>query len=138
MADATRNIASVDATCGPASVLLMPEQTLKSGVTIYQGAAVFRDPADSALLKTAPSGNPMYEPWGVAMAKVVGDGALRPDVSFGPHVFDNAASTNAIMAAVVVLPCAPATAMTRFPSMWPQRLGATWSSMKSAATPARS
>lgn len=100
MADATRNIASVDATCGPASVLLMPEQTLKSGVTIYQGAAVFRDPADSALLKTAPSGNPMYEPWGVAMAKVVGDGALRPDVSFGPHVFDNAASTNAIPASL--------------------------------------
>jgi len=98
MADATRNIPGVDVTCGPASVLLMPEQTLKSGVTIYQSAAVFRDPADSALLKTAPSGNPMWEPWGVAVAKVVGDGTLRPDLTFGPHVFDNAASTNAIPA----------------------------------------
>ncbi len=98
MADATRDIPGVDATCGPASVLLFPEQTLKTGVTIYQSAAVFRDPADSALLKTAPSGNPMYEPWGVAMTKAVGDGVLRPNVSFGPHVFDNAAAGNAIPA----------------------------------------
>jgi len=98
MADATRNIPGVSVGAGPAAEILFPEATLKSGVTIYQSAAVFRDPADSALLVTSPAGNPMLEAWGVATDKVVGDGVIRPGVEFGPKVFDNATSTDAVPA----------------------------------------
>jgi hypothetical protein len=98
VSDATRNIPNMRAAGGPAAEILFPEQTIKSGVQLYDGAAVFRDPADSALLKTSPSGHPTYEAFGVAMASQLGDGTLRAIVSFGPHVFDNASSTDAIPA----------------------------------------
>lgn len=98
MSDATRNIPNLRAAGGPAADILFPEQTIKSGVQLYDGAAVFRDPGDSALLKTSPSGHPMYEAFGVSMASQLGDGTLRAIVSFGPHVFDNASAGNAIPA----------------------------------------
>lgn len=98
MADLTRNGSAPKAHAGPASDLLFPSATIKTGITLYQGGAVFRDPADSALLKTAAAGNPQFEPYGVSGVKQVGDGNLTAELTHGPHPFDNAASTNAIPA----------------------------------------
>lgn len=98
MSDATRAIPSAREACGPASEILFPNQTIKSAIQLYQGALVFRDPADSALLKTSPAGNPTYEAYGVANANQLGDGVLQGDLEFGPHSFDNATSTDAIPA----------------------------------------
>jgi hypothetical protein len=94
--DAGANIPNARAACGPASELLFPERTLKTSVQIYQGAAVFRNPADSALLMASPAGFPMYEAYGVAEAAVLGNGTLKPDLEWGPHVFDDAGSGDTI------------------------------------------
>lgn len=98
MADATRNIPNSRATCGPASELLFPLVQLDSGVQFYQGAAVFRDPADSMYLKTSPSGNPLWRPYGVSAVKQLGDGTLKGEIAQGPHVFDNASGGDEILA----------------------------------------
>lgn len=98
MADATRNIPNSRATCGPASELFFQSATMKSAVQFYQGAMTYRDPADSALLKTSPSGNPMFEPYGVSAVKQLGDGVLWAELGFGPHVFDNASGGDAVPA----------------------------------------
>lgn len=99
MADATRNFPNSQAPAGPASELLFPRVTIDSGVTLYQGVAVFRDPADSMKLKSAgASGNPQWIPYGVSSVKQVGDDVLQAELTHGPHVFDNASSGDAIPA----------------------------------------
>jgi hypothetical protein len=97
MADATRNIPNSQAHAGPAADLLFPLVTIDGGVTLYQGVAVFRDPADSMKLKTSPSNNPMFVPYGVSSVKQVGDDALQGELTHGPHVFDNATGGDEIL-----------------------------------------
>lgn len=98
MSDATRAVQNSICAVGEGAEILFPEATIKSGVQLYQGACTFRDPADSALLKTSPSGHPMYEAYGVAVANQLGDGTLRTLSTFGPHLRDNASAGNAIPA----------------------------------------
>jgi hypothetical protein len=76
--------------------MLFPLQTMKSGVQFYQGGLVGRDPADSALLKTAMSGYPMLEVIGISNNNQLGDGVLKANLEYGPHPLDNALSTDAV------------------------------------------
>ena len=98
MANATRNIPNTRSAAGPAGEMIFPVSTMKAGVQFYQGAAGFKDPNDSGLIVTAPSGSPMLEPYGVSVSKQLGDGTLWGEWGFGPHVFDNAAGADAIPA----------------------------------------
>lgn len=79
---------------GPAARVILPDVVLKSAVQLYDGAAVFLDPADSMLAKSdGASGNPMWIARGVACDEILGDGVLRPHLTVGPHVRKNSATS---------------------------------------------
>jgi hypothetical protein len=98
VSDAIRAVANTIVSVGEGAEILFPEATIKSGVQLYQGAMVYRDPADSALLKTSPSGRPDFEAYGVSSVNQLGDGTLRAMLTFGPHTFENASAGNAVPA----------------------------------------
>lgn len=79
---------------GPAGRIVFPGVVLKSAVQLYDGATVFLDPGDSMLAKSAgASGNPMWLPEGVAADKILGNGTMRPHLTYGPHVRKNSATS---------------------------------------------
>lgn len=96
MADATRSIPNTRADAG--MNLNHPQFILKSAVQVYQGAALFRDPADSMLVKTSPSGNPMYQALGVSTVDQLGDGSAYALADTGPQLFTNASAGDAVPA----------------------------------------
>lgn len=99
MADIARNFPNSRAEGGQR--IILPELVIDSAGQLYQGGVVFSDPADSMLGKSAaPSGNPMWIARGVSAVEQLGDGVQKGTLGYGPHVFDNAASTNALSATV--------------------------------------
>lgn len=104
MSDLAANKAHRLAEGGSAAELILPEVVLKSAAQLYDGAAVFLDPGDSMLAKSAgASGNPMWIPRGVATDEILGNGVLRPHLTIGPHVRDNSATSGETIPATLPL-----------------------------------
>lgn len=96
MSDLTQNMPAVKAEVGMR--LIVPDVTLKSAVQMYERSALFRDPADSGLLKVSPAGNPMYDAYGVAMVNQLGDGLRAALLDVGLFERTNSAGGDAIPA----------------------------------------
>lgn len=96
MSDLTQNMPAVKAEVGMR--LIVPDVTLKSAVQMYERSALFRDPADSGLLKVSPAGNPMYDAYGVAMVNQLGDGLRAALLDVGVYERTNSSGGDAIPA----------------------------------------
>lgn len=96
MADLTDNRAPVKAETGMR--LITQDVTLKSGVQVWESGVLFRDPADSGLLKTSPAGNPIFDAYGVSTVNQLGDGLRAALHDVGVFERDNSAGADAIPA----------------------------------------
>jgi hypothetical protein len=101
VADLTRNKQNTKAFAGPEFV--PPAAVLKSGITVYQGGSLFRDPNDSSLVVTSPAGAPMLEARGVSTVKQTGDGTAYDLADVGLHERENSATSGEIIPATLPL-----------------------------------
>lgn len=70
---------------------------VKDAITVYQGSMVGRDPDDSGYLKPLAASKPMYQPVGVASAKLVGDSIKKGLARAGLYEFENSGGGDAIV-----------------------------------------
>jgi hypothetical protein len=104
MANLTDNKANAKAEAGQR--LIVPDVVLKTGIQMWQGGALFRNPADSGLLVTDPATSAMLDAYGVAATNQLGDGLRAGLLGVGCYEFDNSATSGE-------------TIPTYFPLGWP-------------------
>ncbi len=91
MANLTDNKGNTKAELG--AKLITQDVVLKSGVQMWQGGALFRNPADSGLLVTDPATGVMLDAYGVAATNQLGDGLRAGVLGVGCYEFDNSATS---------------------------------------------
>lgn len=87
---------------GPAAQLVLPEPIIDDDAVLYDGASVYLDPADSMLAKSASATALMY-PRGVSSSKITGDGVIKAQLTVGPHVRKNSATSGETVPATLPL-----------------------------------
>lgn len=87
---------------GPAARLVLPDPVIDDDAVLYDGASVYLDPADSMLAKSASATALMY-PRGVSSSKITGDGAIKAQLTVGPHVRKNSATSGETVPATLPL-----------------------------------
>lgn len=99
MADLTSNIGPVKAERGIR--FIQQDRVLKTAIAIYESGSLFFDPNDSNLVKTSPSGSPMYQPHGIALANQTGDGLRACLADVGCYQRENSSGGNAVPATLL-------------------------------------